>query len=486
MAQNDQVEQLKVQGNEAFGKKDYNTAIKYYTEALVLDPKNVSIFSNRCSAYFSLEKFREALNDAKQSININPEFSKGHYKLGMAYAALNQPREAAKAFNKALSLDPNSADTLSQYEKNQRAYIDRYFSTKAKGQPVEVKWISMHKGKGVFASRNFKEGELITHEDPISSHRVLNKNAAVKCCGFCMRSYLSPENLGSNGSKYWKEMYNGPKPEWTYCEHCKGDDIGEFYCSKTCKQKAWSSYHQLLCPGYDYKTKQNVKTAGHESLKALFKLCSDQNKSHPLFIVRMLAIVLSQMIFNQKSFDDAWEPFFLFVSSNEPCFGEELGVETLMNIVKDEKYTIAANVNNYRHLHWAIVKNAQSLNPVSDFHLYLNSLPESVQFQVVKGLGYETTPFYFLQSSFMSGLSAWGNGLFAIANSMNHSCEPNVATASASNSHKITFLAIRPIKKGEELSISYIDETKPFPERQRILSESYAFTCQCEKCSKQS
>lgn len=123
MAQNDQVEQLKVQGNEAFGKKDYNTAIKYYTEALVLDPKNVSIFSNRCSAYFSLEKFREALNDAKQSININPEFSKvntnfriisrffqtfhflifwfqGHYKLGMAYAALNQPREAAKAFNK--------------------------------------------------------------------------------------------------------------------------------------------------------------------------------------------------------------------------------------------------------------------------------------------------------------------------------------------------------------------------------------------------
>jgi hypothetical protein len=54
----------------------------------------------------------------------------------------------------------------------------------------------------------------------------------------------------------------------------------------------------------------------------------------------MLAIVLSQMIFNQKSFDDAWEPFSLFVSSNEPCFGEEIGVETLMNIVKDEKCTI--------------------------------------------------------------------------------------------------------------------------------------------------
>jgi len=74
----------------------------------------------------------------------------------------------------------------------------------------------------------------------------------------------------------------------------------------------------------------------------------DQNKSHPLFIVRMLAIILSQMIFNQKSFDDAWEPFSLFVSSNEPCFGEELGVEMLMNVVKDEKYAIGKGWNGQK------------------------------------------------------------------------------------------------------------------------------------------
>ncbi len=74
MAQN--VEELKLQGNDAFGKKDYNSAIKYYTNALALDPKNFALFSNRCSAYYALEKFREALNDAKQAIIINPEFGK--------------------------------------------------------------------------------------------------------------------------------------------------------------------------------------------------------------------------------------------------------------------------------------------------------------------------------------------------------------------------------------------------------------------------
>jgi len=70
------VEELKLKGNDAFVHKDYISAIKYYSDALVLDPKNFTLFSNRCSAYYALEKFREASNDAKQSIIINPEFGK--------------------------------------------------------------------------------------------------------------------------------------------------------------------------------------------------------------------------------------------------------------------------------------------------------------------------------------------------------------------------------------------------------------------------
>lgn len=42
--------------------------------------------------------------------------------------------------------------------------------------------------------------------------------------------------------------------------------------------------------------------------------------------------------------------------------------------------------------------------------------------------------------------------------------------------------ALRDIKKGEELTISYIDENLPYETRQRQLKELYYFECKCPKC----
>ncbi len=42
--------------------------------------------------------------------------------------------------------------------------------------------------------------------------------------------------------------------------------------------------------------------------------------------------------------------------------------------------------------------------------------------------------------------------------------------------------AARPIDRGEELFISYIDANAPFAERQRRLQFAYGFECQCQKC----
>lgn len=42
--------------------------------------------------------------------------------------------------------------------------------------------------------------------------------------------------------------------------------------------------------------------------------------------------------------------------------------------------------------------------------------------------------------------------------------------------------SLREIAKDEEITISYIDSTQSFEERQKILSTTYAFGCQCLKC----
>lgn len=89
----------------------------------------------------------------------------------------------------------------------------------------------------------------------------------------------------------------------------------------------------------------------------------------------------------------------------------------------------------------------------------------------------------FRVGQFMSNLTAMGTGMFPVANCMNHSCLPNVVSMSRSTNETLDVVAIRPIQPGDELHISYIDESEPRAQRQRKLLKYYQFTCECEKCA---
>lgn len=47
---------------------------------------------------------------------------------------------------------------------------------------------------------------------------------------------------------------------------------------------------------------------------------------------------------------------------------------------------------------------------------------------------------------------------------------------------RVSVIALCDIAQGEELTISYIDETASFSERQKKLQEYYNFVCDCVKC----
>ena len=89
-----------------------------------------------------------------------------------------------------------------------------------------------------------------------------------------------------------------------------------------------------------------------------------------------------------------------------------------------------------------------------------------------------------VQAEWMQMLTAHGTGLFPVANCMNHSCAPNIASVTRAPDYSLELVATRPIEKGEEMFISYIDEMLPREERRRLLKESYLFDCECEKCGK--
>lgn len=63
----------------------------------------------------------------------------------------------------------------------------------------------------------------------------------------------------------------------------------------------------------------------------------------------------------------------------------------------------------------------------------------------------------------------------------NHDCLPNTGVTLAENG-KVTVTALRDVKEGEELTISYVDPTQPFEARRQTLSSHYGFECRCARC----
>jgi len=69
-----------------------------------------------------------------------------------------------------------------------------------------------------------------------------------------------------------------------------------------------------------------------------------------------------------------------------------------------------------------------------------------------------------------------------IGSMFNHSCSPTVHPSfGASNTLKL-YSDDKILESGTELTLSYIDITLPYEQRQRILLENYGFRCNCQRC----
>jgi SET domain len=75
--------------------------------------------------------------------------------------------------------------------------------------------------------------------------------------------------------------------------------------------------------------------------------------------------------------------------------------------------------------------------------------------------------------------------LHPLAALANHSCSQNAFLRFDRDyeGHRLSIHALRPIVRGEQVVVSYIDATNPVHVRQKELQDRYFFTCECSKCS---
>jgi len=100
--------EAKNKGNDAFQKKDFGAAVKYFTEAIDLDPGNHVLFSNRSGAYASLGDYQKALEDANKCVELKPDWVKGYTRKATAHMFLSKLDEALEDYNAGLKIEPEN------------------------------------------------------------------------------------------------------------------------------------------------------------------------------------------------------------------------------------------------------------------------------------------------------------------------------------------------------------------------------------------
>jgi tetratricopeptide (TPR) repeat protein len=90
-------------------RKRYEEALAAYEQAIRLDPKLASAYTNKGSALHNLKRYEEALVAFDQALLLDPNDAGAYTNKGVALGNLKRYEEALAAYDQAIRLDPNLA-----------------------------------------------------------------------------------------------------------------------------------------------------------------------------------------------------------------------------------------------------------------------------------------------------------------------------------------------------------------------------------------
>ena len=66
----------KEKGNALVKEQKYKEALDCYTKAIICNPKEPILYSNRSAMYCNLEEYELSLKDAEKAMKLNPDYKK--------------------------------------------------------------------------------------------------------------------------------------------------------------------------------------------------------------------------------------------------------------------------------------------------------------------------------------------------------------------------------------------------------------------------
>jgi tetratricopeptide (TPR) repeat protein len=94
-------------GYAYYNKNNYDSAIANYSLSIKIDPNNPVTYFNRGNAYFNKNDYSNAIVDYSLSMKINPNNASTYFCRGYAYEAIGDKQRALTDYQSAVQLDPN-------------------------------------------------------------------------------------------------------------------------------------------------------------------------------------------------------------------------------------------------------------------------------------------------------------------------------------------------------------------------------------------